>query len=144
MHSSILRQIWLNFMALCLVLIRRLFLFSLYYFFFRISNFFDLSITEETWVVEMRIWFICFFVFSRTRNFSAVWRLSPLPVTGLQILPYARCSVPLSREGSLSCHTYCDTGPRFIRSHPKDWALTSQSGIRTPDARIIKSLRPTL
>jgi hypothetical protein len=26
----------------------------------------------------------------------------------------------LSREGSLSCHTYCDTGPRFIRSHPKD------------------------
>jgi hypothetical protein len=26
----------------------------------------------------------------------------------------ARRSGPLSREGSLSCHTYCDTGPRFI------------------------------
>jgi hypothetical protein len=26
--------------------------------FSRISNFFDLSITEETWVVEMRIWCI--------------------------------------------------------------------------------------
>jgi hypothetical protein len=23
-------------------------------------------------------------------------------------------------EGSFSCDTYCDTGPRFIRSHPKD------------------------
>jgi hypothetical protein len=57
-HSSILRQIWLNFMALCLVFIRRLFQFS--HFLFRISNFFDLSITEETWVVEMRIWCIKF------------------------------------------------------------------------------------
>jgi hypothetical protein len=27
-------------------------------FFFRISNFFDLSIAEETWIVEMRIWCI--------------------------------------------------------------------------------------
>jgi hypothetical protein len=25
-----------------------------------------------------------------------------------------------SSEGSFSCHTYCDTLPRFIRSHPKD------------------------
>jgi hypothetical protein len=25
-----------------------------------------------------------------------------------------------SSEGSFSCNTYCDTGPRFIRSHPKD------------------------
>jgi hypothetical protein len=35
------------------------------------------------------------------------WCLSPL-------------SGPRSREGSLSCHSYCNTGPRFIRSHPKD------------------------
>jgi hypothetical protein len=55
-HSSILRRIWLNFMALCLVFIPQLFQFS--HFFFRISNFFDLGITEETWVVEMRIWSI--------------------------------------------------------------------------------------
>ena len=26
----------------------------------------------------------------------------------------------MSREGSLSCHSCCDTGPRFLRSHPKD------------------------
>jgi hypothetical protein len=29
--------------------------------------------------------FFCLFVLSRTSNFSAIWRLSPLPVTGLQI-----------------------------------------------------------
>jgi hypothetical protein len=52
-HSSILWRIWLNFMALFLVFIQRLFQFS---HFFPISNFFGLSITEETWVVEMRIW----------------------------------------------------------------------------------------
>ena len=63
--------------------------------------------------------FVCF-VYSRLSNFSAIRRLSPLPVTGLQIQAYARRSEPLSREGSLSCHTCCDTGPRFIRSHPKD------------------------
>jgi hypothetical protein len=44
------------YMALCLVFIRRLFQFS--HFFFQISNFFNLSITEETWVVEMHIWCI--------------------------------------------------------------------------------------
>jgi hypothetical protein len=55
-YSSILRRLCLNFMALCLVFIRRLFQFS--QFFFRIFNFFDLSITGKTWVVEMRIWCI--------------------------------------------------------------------------------------
>jgi hypothetical protein len=55
-HTSILRRIWLNFMAPCLVFIRRLFQFS--HFFFRISNFFDLSITEETLEVEILIWCI--------------------------------------------------------------------------------------
>jgi hypothetical protein len=45
---------------------------------------------------------------------------SPSPVKGCKISAYARRSGPLSREGSLSCHTCCDTGPRFFRSHPKD------------------------
>ena len=60
------------------------------------------------------------FFYSRTSNFPAIWRLSLLPVTGLKILAYARRSGPLSREGSLPCHTNCDTGPRFTRSHTKD------------------------
>ena len=33
---------------------------------------------------------------------------------GLQILTYARHSWPLCSEGSLACHTYCDTGHPFI------------------------------
>ena len=37
-------------------------------------------------------------------------------ITGeeLQILTYARHSWPLSSEGSIACHTYCDTGLPFI------------------------------
>jgi hypothetical protein len=34
----------------------------------------------------------------------------PLPIKGCKILAYVRRSGPLSREGSLSCHTCCDTG----------------------------------
>ena len=33
---------------------------------------------------------------------------------GLQILTYPRHSWPLSSEGSLACHTYCDMGHPFI------------------------------
>ena len=33
---------------------------------------------------------------------------------GLQILTYAWHSWPFSSEGSLACHTYCDTGHLFI------------------------------
>jgi hypothetical protein len=44
--------------------------------------------------------FVGWLVFSHTSNFSAIWRLSPLPVTRLKILAYARRSGPLSREGS--------------------------------------------
>ena len=33
---------------------------------------------------------------------------------GLQVLTCARHSWPLSNEGSLVCHNYCDTGHPFI------------------------------
>jgi hypothetical protein len=39
---------------------------------------------------------------------------SPLPVKCCKIKVYSRRSTPLSREGSLSCHICCDTGPRFF------------------------------
>ena len=54
MHSSVLRRIWLNFMAQYLVF-STLFTFHI---FFRTSNFFDPSTTDETSLVEMRIWCI--------------------------------------------------------------------------------------
>ena len=36
---------------------------------------------------------------------------------GLQVLTYARHSWQLSGEGSLACHTYCDTGHPFNNCH---------------------------
>jgi hypothetical protein len=55
------------------------------------------------------------------KNFSLTEiELSPLRVKDYKIQAYARRSGPSSREGSLSCHTLCDKGPRFFRSHPKN------------------------
>jgi hypothetical protein len=49
-----------------------------------------------------------------------------LPMKGCKILGFAQRSGPLSREGSLSCHTCCDMGPRFFRSNLKDqWTFTT-------------------
>jgi hypothetical protein len=69
------------------------------------------------------------------RTFSTVLRpaqeyftymgTSPLSVKGCKILACAQRSGPLSREGSLSCHTCCYTGPRFFRSLPKDRPIQS-------------------
>ena len=49
--------------------------------------------------------FVCLFVWL-FHSFGDV----TITVEGLQILTYARHSWPLSSEGSLACHTYCDTG----------------------------------
>ena len=60
---------------------------------------------------------ICFFVFGAFWSHSRICH-SYGDVTiageGLQILTYARHSWPVSSEGSLACHTYCDTGYPFI------------------------------
>jgi hypothetical protein len=54
MHSSVLRRIWLNFMAQYLGFFGSFIVFTI----FRISYFFGLSTTDETWLVEMHIWCI--------------------------------------------------------------------------------------
>jgi hypothetical protein len=43
----------------------------------------NLKIDDKHEKVNKKI--VCLFVLSRTSNFSAIWRLSPLPATGLQI-----------------------------------------------------------
>jgi hypothetical protein len=43
--------------------------------------------------------------FSRTSNFSAIWRLSPLLATGLQILDLRLALMAFSNESSFTCHT---------------------------------------
>jgi hypothetical protein len=78
--------------------------------------------------------------------FTSRWRISHLygdvtiTVEGLQNL--GLCSALRAffeqGEGSLSCHTCCDTGLRFFRSHPKDRPiqspLTTRMGMRRIDS----------
>jgi hypothetical protein len=44
------------------------------------------------------------------------------PTKGCKMTNVGRClnSGSLSREGSLSCHTYCDMGYQFLQTHPKN------------------------
>jgi hypothetical protein len=53
------------------------------------------------------------FVYSSTSNFSAIWR---------RRFRLCLAFMTFSSECYITCHTYCDTGPRFINtvSHPKD------------------------
>ena len=62
---------------------------------------------------------------THVQDFLFFWRLRPtskflqsyggVTITGegLQILSYTRHSLPLSIEGSLARHTFCDTGHPF-------------------------------
>ena len=52
--------------------------------------------------------------------FSFVWRRPHLRWGAAIFWPFAGRPLPLSREGSFSCHACCETGLWFLRSHPKD------------------------
>ena len=68
-----------------------------------------ISLLQTTYVM-----FVCIgFFFSHSRFFHSYGDVT-ITGEGLQILTYARHSWPLSSEGSLACHTYCDTGHPFI------------------------------
>ena len=61
--------------------------------------------------------FVCFTVVLRpTQGYFTYMETSPIAGEGLQILTYTRHLWPLSSEGSLTCHIYCDTGHRFLLS----------------------------
>jgi hypothetical protein len=47
-----------------------------------------------------------------------------------------------SREGSFTCHTYCDTGPRFIQSLPKDQHPSPTEGFELTTQILALSLSP--
>ena len=67
---------------------------------------------------------------------------------GLQIFTYARHSWPLSSEGSLVCHTFCDIGHPLLWSSPRNCDTQCSchflflrlrsvaAGIRTPNLRL--------
>jgi hypothetical protein len=64
-----------------------------------------------TWrLIDLTDWL--FIVLRPAEEFFTYMETSQLPLKG-QIQAYARHSGPLRREGSLSCHTGCDTGLGF-------------------------------
>ena len=58
-------------------------------------------------------------VFRPTREFFHSYGDVTIACEGLQMLTCAWDSWPLSREGSLACHTYFDTGHPFIMFSPR-------------------------
>ena len=54
--------------------------------------------------------------FISIQNFSLTWRRHYYH-EGLKILTYAQHSWPLSSEGSLACHIYCDTQASIYNDH---------------------------
>ena len=70
----------------------------------------------------IHVWFFFFFgVFflslsSHSRVFHSYGDVT-IAGEGLQISTYARHSWPLSSEGSLTCHTHCDSGPTVYNGH---------------------------
>jgi hypothetical protein len=81
---------------------------------------------------SLRNWSYFFFLIHNSRRFdwliiccftspSRIFNLyGEVTIVGERLQNVGPCLGSLSREGSLSYHTCCDTGPRFFRSHPKD------------------------
>ena len=72
--------------------------------------------------LKTRVVFNCLFVCCfkiRLRQFAHV-ETSLLSKKGFKMYAYDLHLRTLGREGSASCHTCWDTGPRILRSHPKD------------------------
>ena len=68
----------------------------------------------------MFVCFLCLFgVYCLTRNIFHPYGDVNIIGEGLQILTYAKHSLPLSSEGSWACHNYCDTGHPFIMVIPE-------------------------
>ena len=66
--------------------------------------------------------FVCLFVWSFSSHSRIFHSFGDVIFAGegLQNLTYARNSWPLSSEGSLACHTYCDRGHPFIMVFSED------------------------
>jgi hypothetical protein len=73
---------------------------------------------SDTWQSIKFVWlFVCFE--SHEQFFSY---LATVTITGDRAANLDLClaHTAFSSEGSFTCHTYCDTGPPFLMSHPKD------------------------
>ena len=76
------------------------------------TSYIFIQVTKESLSNGYRATYIvCLGVFVPLENFSLIWRYHHY--RWLQLLTYVWNLWPLSREGSLTCHTYFDTGQRF-------------------------------
>ena len=66
--------------------------------------------------INQSLFLLCLFVWSLSSHSKILHSYGDVIIAGegLQILTYARHSRSLSSEGSLTCHTYCNTGLPFI------------------------------
>ena len=109
-------------------------------------------------IYNLDMFFVWFFISlsSHSRTFHSYGDVT-ITGEGLQILTYARHSWQLSSEGSLTCHSHCDTGLPFIMVISEDplhshllpsvwqwscrylfWRLRSVvTGDRTPISRML-------
>ena len=71
---------------------------------------------------NFKFYVLCFDYKTHEFVYLFVWGFSshliifhwPLPVKSCKFFTYTRHSWPLSSDGSLTCHTYCDTSQPFI------------------------------
>jgi hypothetical protein len=63
---------------------------------------------------------VCLFVcFESHEQFSSYLATVTITGDGATNLDLCLALTAFSREGYFTCHTYCDTGPPFLRSYPK-------------------------
>jgi hypothetical protein len=73
----------------------------------------------QVWLI-LAFWFWRLIIYGFTSH-SRIFHLNgDVTNAGKALQNLGLCSAPLSREGSLSCHTCCGTGPQFFQPHPKD------------------------
>jgi hypothetical protein len=86
----------------------------------------------------------CLFVYSHMSNFSAIWWLSPLAVIRPANLGLCWTQRAVEQGGNFIVPHLLRHGTSVYTVSSERPAPTYYSGIRTPDTRIIRSLRPTL
>jgi hypothetical protein len=80
---------------------------------------YDTYIQPEINEIMSRKDFILVFFYSRLSNIFGYQ--AAVTITGLDL---CLALTTFISEGSFKCHTYCDTGPQIIQSHPQDRSVS--------------------
>jgi hypothetical protein len=73
------------------------------------------------WIQKLSLSNVCLFgCFVSHEQFFSYLATVTITGDGAANLDLCLALTAFSSEGSFTCHTYCDTGPPFLRSYPKD------------------------